>query len=102
MQTIMEFNSSQVNEDVWISNLGKNPGLAMLLVNGFGKLVLLHNVSYLQENLFCSEAKVLGLCGIDSQAEVYRIDPKSASTSLELPVPTWRDLKGLQPGTDLN
>jgi hypothetical protein len=102
MQTIMEFNSSQVNEDVWISNLGKNPSLAMLLVNGFGKLVLLHNVSYLQENLFCSEAKVLGLCGSDSQAEVYRIDPKSASTSLELPVPTWRDLKGLQPGTDLN
>ena len=102
MQTIMDFNAFQVNEDTWISNLAKNPGLAMLSVNGFGKLVLLHNMSYLHENIFCSEAKVLGLCGNDSQAEVYRDDLRSASTSLELPVPTWRDLKGLQPGTDLD
>jgi len=29
-----------------------------LVVNGFGKLVLLRNVSYLQENLFCSESKI--------------------------------------------
>jgi hypothetical protein len=102
MQTIMEFNSSQVVEDVWVSNLSKNPGLALLVVNGFGKLVLLHNVCYLQENIFCSEANVLGLTGEDSQAEVYRIDPKSASMPLELSVPAWRDLKGVQVGADLD
>jgi len=98
----MEFNSSQVVEDVWVSNLSKNPGLALLVVNGFGKLVLLHNVCYLQENIFCSEANVLGLTGEDSQAEVYRIDPKSASMPLELSVPAWRDLKGVQVGADLD
>jgi hypothetical protein len=70
--------------------------------NGFGNLILLHNICYLQENLFCNEAKVLGLCGDESQAEVYRIDSKSASTTLELHVPAWRDLKGLQPGADLD
>ncbi len=102
MQLIMEFNSHQVTEDMWISNLAKNPGLATLLVNGFGKLTLLHNVSYLQENLFCNEAKILGLCGDDSLAEVYRIDPKSATIPLEISAPAWRDLKGVQIGTDLD
>ena len=70
-------------------------------MDGFGKLVLLHNVSYLQENIFCTEAKVLGLCGDDRQAEAYRIDSKSASTALEIQVPVWRDLKGTQSVTDI-
>jgi len=80
----------------------KNPGLSNLLVDGFGKLDLLHNVSYLQEKIFCAEAKVSGLCGDDHQAGVYRIDSKSASTSLELLVPVWRDLKGTQSASDLD
>jgi hypothetical protein len=102
MQNIMDLNSHHVSEDGWISNLAKNPGLAMLVVNGFGKLTLLHNVNYLQENLFCNEAKVLGLCGDESQAEVYRVDPKSASTNFEITAPAWRDLKSLQQGADLD
>jgi hypothetical protein len=61
---------------------------------------LLHNVSYLQENLFCSESKVLGLCG--DQADVYRVDSKSATGSLELSLPAWRDLKSLQMGSYLD
>jgi len=61
MQTILEFNLSNLSEDVWISNLAENPGLSILVVDGFGKLVLLHSVSYLQENLFCNESKILGL-----------------------------------------
>jgi hypothetical protein len=44
MNQIMGFNQFQLSEDDWISNLKNNPGLAMLLVNGFGKLMLLHNV----------------------------------------------------------
>jgi hypothetical protein len=78
MQTIADFNLQSVSEDTWVS-----------------KLVLLHNVSYLQENLFCSEAKVLGLCGDGKEAEVYGIDPTSASWALEFQVPSWQDLKGL-------
>ena len=74
----------------------------MLVVNGFGKLTLLHNVNYLQENLFCNEANVLGLCGDESQAEVYRVDPKSASTNFEITAPAWRDLKSLQQRADLD
>jgi hypothetical protein len=89
MQTIADFNLPSVTEDVWISNWSKNPGLIMLVVNGFGKLILLHNVSYLQENIFCAESKVLGLCGNDKQAEVYRIDPSSAARSIEFPAPAW-------------
>jgi hypothetical protein len=102
MQTIIEFNQYQLSEDVWISNLQKNPGLAILVVDGFGKLVLLHNVSYLQENLFYSESKVLGLCGDNSHADVFRLDPKSVSTALEFSAPSWRDLKAVQTGSDLD
>jgi hypothetical protein len=99
MNLIMGFNPFQLSEDDWISNLKNNPGLAMLLVNGFGKLMLLHNVHnvcYLQENIFCSESKILGLCGDGHQAEAYQIDSDSAASSLDLPVPSWRDLKGAQ------
>jgi hypothetical protein len=45
-------------ENLWISNLIKNPGLALLLVDRFGKLVLLHNLSYLHKSIFCEESKV--------------------------------------------
>jgi len=58
MDKIMEFNTSGVTELDWISNLSRNPGLALMLVNGFGKLVLLPNVCYLQENIMCSESKI--------------------------------------------
>jgi len=65
--------------------------------------VLLHNVnvSYLQENLFCSESKILGLCSDDCLAKVYRIDSKMALTMLEIMVPTWRDQKGNQSSGDV-
>jgi hypothetical protein len=102
MNKIMEFNLSSLQEPEWISNLSQNPGLALLLVDGFGKLVLLHNLSYLQENIFCSESKILGLCGQSNKAEVYRIDSVSASSSLEFPVPSWRDLKGTQTELDVD
>jgi hypothetical protein len=102
MQNVMDFNQSHLSEEAWISNLAKNPGLTILMVNGFGKLVLLHNVSYLQENLFCSESKVLGHCGEGNKADVYRVDSKSATGSFELSVPAWCDLKSLQPGSDLD
>jgi len=98
----MDFNLSNLSEDIWISNLSKNPGLSILVVDGFGKLVLLHNVSYLKENVFCSESQILGLCGDNSQAEVLHIDSNSASTQNEFSVPTWRDLKGVQSGSDLD
>jgi hypothetical protein len=96
MAKIMDFNLFPLTDAEWISNLGNNPGLAILLVDGFGKLMLLHNLSYLNENIFCSEAKVLGLSGQEERAEVYRVDPKSASQGLEISVPAWRDLKGTQ------
>jgi hypothetical protein len=48
MQTIIDFNLPTVSEDAWISNVSKNPGLALLVVDGFGKLVLLHDVNFLQ------------------------------------------------------
>jgi hypothetical protein len=102
MQTIIDFNLPTVSEDTWISNVSKNPGLALLVVDGFGKLVLLHDVNFLQENIFCSESKVLGLCGDGRQAEVYRIDPVSASKSIEFPVPTWRDIKSSQSNKDVD
>jgi hypothetical protein len=95
MAHIMSFNHFQLNREEWISNLKQNPGLSILLVNGFHDLLLLHNVSFLHENLFCSESKLLGLCGGDTEAAVYRIDPVSASTAFETTAPVWRDLKAV-------
>jgi hypothetical protein len=102
MDKIMEFNIASTPENLWISNLIKNPGLALLLVNGFGKLVLLHNVSYLHKSIICEESKILGLAGHSEQAEVFRIDPVAATKPLEFSVPAWRDLKGCQTESDVN
>ncbi len=93
MAKIMGFNLSNSTQEEWISNLKQNPGLSLLLVNGFHELMLLHQVNFLQENLFCSDSKLLGLSGGLAEASVFRIDPSSASTGLEMPVSVWRDLK---------
>jgi hypothetical protein len=98
MDKIMDFSLSTVPESDWISNLIKNPGLSLMLVNGFGKLVL----CYLQENIMCSESNILGLCGVDEHAEVYQVDPVSASRAFEFKVPTWRDLTGAQAEADID
>jgi hypothetical protein len=46
------------------------------------KLVLLQNVSYLQENIFCSEYKILmGLCGDGDHAKVYQISKNCSGFS---------------------
>jgi hypothetical protein len=50
MNQIMNLSHFQLSEEDWITNLKNNPGLAMLLVNGFLKLMLLHDICYLQEN----------------------------------------------------
>ena len=52
MAQIIGFNHFQLHQEDWISNLKQNPGLSMLLVNGFHDLILLHQVSFLHENLF--------------------------------------------------
>jgi hypothetical protein len=95
MAQIIGFNRFQLNQEDWISNLKQNPGLSMLLVNGFHDLILLHQVSFLHENLFYSDSKLLGLLGGAATADVYRIDPVSASSDFETTVPVWRDLKAV-------
>ena len=70
MDKIMELNMASTSENLWISNLVKNPGLALLPVDGFGKLVLLHNLSYLHKSIPCDESKVLSLVGNGEQADV--------------------------------
>ncbi len=65
----------------------------MLLVNGFQDLVVLHPVSFIQENVFCPESKLLGLVGREAEADVYRIDPISSLTDFETTTPLWQDLK---------
>jgi hypothetical protein len=93
MAQIMGFNRFQLAQDDWISSFKMNPGLSMLLVNGFKDLVVLHQVSFIQENVFCPESKLLGLVACEAEADIYRIDPISSSSDFETTTPLWRDLK---------
>lgn len=95
MTQIIGFNHFQLNWVDWISNLTQNPGLSLLLVNGFHDLILLHQASFLQENIFCSDSKLLGLSGGPAVAELYRIYPVSASADFETTTPVWHDLKNV-------
>ncbi len=76
--------------------------IALLLVDRFGKLVLLHNHSYLHKSILCDESKVLGLVGNGEQVDIYCVDPVSGTNPLEFVVPAWRDLKGSQSEADVN
>jgi hypothetical protein len=60
MAQIIGFNRFQLNQVDWISNLTQNPGLSILLVNGFHELILLHQVSFLQEKFFALTQNSLG------------------------------------------
>jgi hypothetical protein len=95
MAQIMVFNRFQMVQEDYVSNLKTNPGLALLAVNGFYELLLFHNVHFQQQNLFCTESKLLGLMGGGSKADCYRIDPVSAIQDLEFNAPVWQDLKGV-------
>jgi hypothetical protein len=94
MAQIMAFNRFQTSQEDYISNLKENSGLALLAVNGFHELLLFHNIHFKQQNLFCSESKLLGLLGGGPKADCYHIDPASATRDLEFNAPVWRDLKG--------
>jgi hypothetical protein len=94
MAQIMAFNRYQMIQEDYISNLKSNPGLTLLAVNGFHELLVLHNVHFHQQNIFCTKSKLLGLLGGEAKADCYRIDPTSATQDLEFNAPVWRDLKG--------
>ena len=51
---------------------------------------------------FYSEAKLLGLSGGATEADVYRIDQISASTDFETAVPLWQDLKTAASAENVN
>jgi hypothetical protein len=65
MAQIMAFNRFQMVQEDYVSNLKSNLGLALLAVNGFHELLVFHNVHFQQQNLFCTESKLLGLLGED-------------------------------------
>jgi len=75
--------------------LKQHPGLLLLLVNGFHDLVLLHQVCFLHENIFCSKSKLLGLSGSPAEADVFLIDPVGALVDFETAVSVWCNLKSV-------
>jgi hypothetical protein len=70
MAQIMDFNHQHVPHEDRFLNFKLNPGLSVLLVNGFHNLILLHQVYFLHENILHSESKLLGLSGGSAKADV--------------------------------
>jgi hypothetical protein len=80
--------ANQISEQI-----SKNPGLAVLLVDGVSELVILHSLDCLPANLWRSDNRLVALQGPTAKADCYRIDPVSAFSDLEFQTPLWRDLK---------
>ncbi len=80
MVQIMALNHLQISQEDYVSNLKGNSGLAILAVNGFHE-------HFKQQNLFCTELKLLGLLGGVSKVDCYRIDPASVTQDLEFNAP---------------
>jgi hypothetical protein len=92
IQGLVRFNR---DPDQCLEQISKNPGLSMLLVDGFSELVLLQNLESLPVNVFRIDPKLIALSREGKIANCYRIDPVSAFTDLEFPAPAWRDLKNV-------
>jgi hypothetical protein len=82
----------QQDKNSCLDSISKNPGLAMLLVDGFSDLAILHNLDCLPVNIFRTEPRLVALSG-DGITACFHIDPNSAFSDLEFPTPAWRDLK---------
>jgi len=78
-----------------LEKIQKNPGLTLLLVDGFSELVLLHHLDCLPANVFRTEDRLVALNGYTSKADCFRIDPETAFRDLEFQTPVWRDLKSV-------
>jgi hypothetical protein len=70
MADILGLARFQKDHDFILASILKNPGLAMLLVDGFSDFVVLHNVDCLPENVFRSENKLVAFSGVGSKAIV--------------------------------
>jgi hypothetical protein len=64
-------------------------------VDGFSKLMVLHNLHCLPANVYRSEPKLVALRGDEAIADCYHIEPVLAFTDLEFPTPAWRNLKNV-------
>jgi hypothetical protein len=84
-----------------IDSISKNPGLAILLVDGFSELMVLHNLQCLPANVYRAEPKLVALCGKGAVADCYHIDSNVAFSDLEFPTPIWHDLKTVSTGEAL-
>ena len=80
---------------VWVEKIQKNPGLAVLLVDGFHDLMILHNLHCLPANVYRAAPKLIALNGADNIADCYRIDPSTGFSDLDFTTPVWRDLKNV-------
>jgi len=95
MADILGLLSFHQDESKCINNVSKNPGLALLLVDGFSDLMVLHNVHCLPANVYRPVPEMVALRGDGVSADCYRIDPSSSFTDLEFSTPLWRDLKSV-------
>ena len=93
MNDVLSLAKFQKEKQNILSSTSINPGLAMLLVDGFSELVILHNLDCLPANVFRSKDKLVALNGVSSKADCYWVDPVSAFQDLEFATPLWRELK---------
>jgi hypothetical protein len=77
----------QKDKQTILASISKHPGLAMLLVDGFSKLEILHNLDCLPTNVFRPEDKLVALNGAGSKADCYWVNPVLAFQGLEFATP---------------
>jgi hypothetical protein len=75
MAAVLGLLSFRQDANYCIDNISKNPGLALLLVDGFSELVALHNLHCSPANVYCTKPKLVALSGDGAIASCYCIDP---------------------------
>jgi hypothetical protein len=96
MISILDICSHSSTNDDCFKNMKENPGLALLAVNGFNDLHLLHQVHVLGPSIVFPEEKILALAGSSSTAECLKLLKASLFHDHEVGVPRWNALKGAE------
>ena len=93
MSDVVSMSKHGLSSPECIDFLRQNPGSALLAVDYFQELVLLHNVTVIGPNFRVPDMKILALSGPGPIADCLRLPPSIFETDLSIECPGWAELK---------
>ena len=101
MSEVVSMSKSGLSAPECVDLLRQNPGSALLAIDYFQELVLIHNITVIGPNLRTPDMKILGLSGSGPVADCLRLPPSIFDTDLSIECPGWAEIKRAATATEV-